>query len=174
MLFFSARMAVFNGERHLGTVPATIRTCGLIACPSDVKLCGKRLNNLKAISFKAVRITGVFSTDRETIDMPSTLHSDLTPVRDYLFCNEKLNDGNTKIVLETISPKELFSFGFYGRICNDGQTYNGIQNREGNSNVNLSGEVWIYIFMAIVAVLIVLCVIFIYVAQYTSLKFKIS
>lgn len=175
ILFFSGRMAVFNGVRHLGTIPAAIRTCGLIACPNDIKLCGARVNDLKTINFKTVRIAGMFTTETDKIiDMPSTLQSDLTPVKDYLFCTEKFNDGNVKIIMETVSPKELFSFGFYSRIYNDAQIYDGMRIRKGNSNESLSGDLWIYAFMVIVAVLIVISVIFIYVAQYTNLKLKIT
>lgn len=166
-------MAVFNGIRHLGHVPATIRTCGLIACPNDVNLCGERVNSMQPISFKTIRITGTFSTEQYTVDMPSTLRSDLTPVRDYLFCAEKLDDEKIKIIMETTSSKELlFSFGFYSRIYNTMDVYNILRFKE--QNVNLSGETWIYIFMAIVGVLTVFSVIFIYVAQYTHLKLKFT
>lgn len=168
---FSARMAVFNGVRHLGPVTAGIRTCGLLACPSDLALCGRRVNSLQAAYFKRVKITVTFSADGNKFDMPSTLRSDLKPIKDYSFCVEKIGDGKAKLIMETLSSKELlFSFGFYSRVYN----VDGTPMRMQSTNRNLPGDSWICIFMAIVGALIVISVIFIYYAQRTELKLKFT
>lgn len=56
--------------------------------------------------------------------MPSTLQTDLKPLRNYIFCSEpRKNDNEVKINMSTTTETSIIlSFGFFGRVfINDGR-----------------------------------------------------
>lgn len=157
-----------DGTRHLGPVIAGIRSCGVLACVTeDPRTCADRSSLLKPTPFKSIKITSVSPTDAHTFYFPSTLRTSLTPLRDVFYCNEPVNAKKAKISVETVFEEgSLLSFGFYGRVY-DRDYY--LRDR-----AKLSGDDWMKIFMAGAAACTVASVLFIFYAQRTDLKLKIT
>lgn len=162
-------MAVYDGLRHLGPVHGGIRSCGIIACATiDRRTCTDRSSVLKPASFESIQITATFPIVDNAFYFPTTLQASLTPVLNYLYCNEDVNSKETKIEMETIfDEKNLLSFGFYGRVCSRDFLVR-------NSYEKLSGDDWMKIFIAAAAAAVIASVIFIFYAQRSDLKLKIS
>lgn len=166
---FCCRLAVYDGMRHLGPVMAGVRSCGIVACVTDnPSSCAIRSPSLRAAPFAHIKISSIVPGNENTFYFPSSLQTTLTPVPNLHYCNEKLSVANAKIIVETVfEERDLLSFGFYARVY-DRDFYIKA------SGGKLSGDAWMKIFMAAAAASIVASVIFIFFAQKTDLKLKIT
>lgn len=162
---------MYDGVRHAGPLYAGIRSCGIMACvTNDRSTCADRASHLKPASFTSIKISSVVPISDNTFYFPITLQTSLRPLSSYFYCNERINGDKSKIHMETVSEQEnLLSFGFYGRVYN--RDYHVQSNVAGGK---LSGDDWMKIFMAAAAALIVASVLFIFYAQKTDLKLKIT
>lgn len=170
ILLFNFRLAVYDGLRQLGPLKGGIRTCGIVACTINQRhTCADRSQVLKPAQFDSIKISATLPADDKVLYFPSTLQTSLTPVSTYMYCNEKLNSKQTKIDMETVFDEEsLLAFGFYGRVYE-----RDVYLTDGRYE-KLSGDEWMKIYIVSVAAAIIASVGFIFYAQRTDLKLKIT
>lgn len=156
--------------RKLGPLKGGIRTCGIVACTTNQRhTCADRSQVLKPAQFDSIKISSTLPADDNVFYLPSTLQASLTPVSNYMYCNEKLNSKQAKIDMETIFDEEnLLTFGFYGRVYE-----RDVYIADGRYG-KLSGDDWMKIYIVSVAAAIIASVGFIFYAQRTDLKLKIT
>lgn len=161
---------MYDGVRQLGPLVGGIRSCGLIACvTNDRRSCADRSSALKSASFTSIKISSVVPINKNTYYFPSTLQTSLTPILDYLYCNEELSAQRAKITMESVTEEEnILSFGFYARV------YERDHYLKKLNDGKLSGDDWMKIFIGAAAVSVVASVAFIFYAQRTDLKLKIT
>lgn len=162
-------MAVFNGIRHFGAVTSGIRTCGVVACSTDRKdSCAKVVPSLQPVSFQLIEIIGNFDLIEDVFDMPVALTANLGVLQNYKFCKQRIGFSD-RLLMSVENQKDLFSFGFFGRM------YSFTEHEIYVTHYNkVSSNSWLYILMGLTAIFLIMCVIFIYVAQNTELKNKIA
>lgn len=161
---------MYDGRRHLGPLIGGIRSCGIVACTTKNRhSCASRSTSLKPASFDSIKIFAKVLIEEDNVFyFPTTVQLSLKPVTNYLYCQEDLNAKEAKIEMETVFDEEnILTFGFYGRVYSRDAYVR-------SSNEKLSGNEWMKIFMVSVAIAIVVSVIFIFYAQRTDFKLKIT
>lgn len=157
---------MFDGLRRLGPIYTGIRACAIVSCATNnPSSCTDTKLHLKPTPIASIEISSTVLTS-DAFYFPTTLQTSLTPLSSYAYCSEEINGEEAKIQMEAISERHLLTFGFYGRVY--GRDYYS------RSNVGMSGDDWMKIYMAAAAVVTAASVLFIFYAQKTDLKLKIT
>ncbi|XP_015515434.2 vanin-like protein 1 [Neodiprion lecontei] len=123
--YYRYRTAVFNGVRSFaGTTTAGIQTCSVIACTNDtLASCGLRFNATETVVqptvFNSVFVSGNFSKNSTTMQMPNSLTTDILPLNASDFTYNRVNISGSSLTNITynltIQSSNLYTFAIYGR-----------------------------------------------------------
>ncbi|XP_012278743.1 vanin-like protein 1 [Orussus abietinus] len=115
---FKYRIVAFNGVRKYVVVEAAISVCSLVQCRNDsIVSCGEVGSSDTA--FKSITITGTFENDKRVLVMPSTVGSDLLPLRDWTY-EEHKHESHVHVTISlNVTTKNVVTFGLYSRNYKD-------------------------------------------------------
>ncbi|XP_012541929.1 vanin-like protein 1 [Monomorium pharaonis] len=131
------RLVVFNGIRRYVAVKAKVRVCGIVQCSSDSILSCGSVQESNTV-FSNIEIVAKFHNYKNNLIMPSTLGSDLLPLKDWTF-NEYTHDNNINVnMFLNNDTNNLVTFGIYSR----------------DFNTNTETRTYFYIIVYIVALLL--------------------
>ncbi|XP_025993534.2 vanin-like protein 1 [Solenopsis invicta] len=114
------RLAVFNGIRRYFTIEANLSVCGIIQCSNDsVSSCGSLQES--EVVFGNIEIEATFENYENILIMPSTLNSNLLPLKNWTFY-ELTRDDYVSLKYVSMSLKNninnLVTFGIFSRNFN--------------------------------------------------------
>lgn len=111
------RLVVFNDIRLYAVVEARVRACGIIQCLNgSVSSCGSAQDS--EMIFSNIEIAATFHDYKNNLIMPSTLNSDLLPLKNWTF-NEHTHDDHVHVnMFLNNNTNNLATFGIYSRDFN--------------------------------------------------------
>lgn len=111
------RLVVFSGIRHYSDVEGRISVCGLIQCSNDsISSCGSVQES--EMVFSNIEIVTTLHDYKNKLIMPSTLNSDLFPLKDWIFDKHTHDDHVHVHMFLNKNTSNVITFAIYTRDFN--------------------------------------------------------
>lgn len=109
------RLVVFSGTREYGITDASVSTCGIIQCLNEtIASCVSTPKDSETV-FNKMEITAKFEDYKNILIMPSTLGSDLLPLKRWAY-EEHTHDNHVHVTISlNNSINNVVTFGLYAR-----------------------------------------------------------
>ncbi|KAL6266516.1 hypothetical protein P5V15_003364 [Pogonomyrmex californicus] len=112
------RLAVFNDIRHHVAAEAALHACGIIQCSNDSISSCVSVQKSETV-FNNIEITATIHDYKNHLIMPSTLNTDIFPLKDWTFNQHIHNDHvHISMSLNNNNTKNLVTFGIFSRNFN--------------------------------------------------------